>query len=133
LTGERACNGWANRSWGAVIDRRSTIKSSVSALAPARACMAEPPAAHAKISLLFCAVGDAPILSTRVVTIDASSRFAVVSRYLCRVLGRDTIFCFLHSSFAPSLDDTVGSLASAFGSEQGSKLAVHYALTQAWG
>ena len=39
----------------------------------------------------------------------------------------------MKESFAPSLDERVGTLAQAYGSEGGTKLTLNYSTTPAWG
>jgi len=42
-------------------------------------------------------------------------------------------FVYVKESFAPSLDERIGVLALAYGSEGGTKLTLNYSTTPAWG
>lgn len=66
-----------------------------------------------KIIVRFKAVGSAPQLAQDVVKISAGRRFEEVVRYLRRKLrcaDTDSVFLYVNSAFAPSLDEVVGNL-----------------------
>ena len=49
------------------------------------------------------------------------------------LLSSSSQFVYVKESFAPSLDERVGTLALAYGSEGGTKLTLNYSTTPAWG
>lgn len=66
-----------------------------------------------KVIVKFKAVGSAPGLGRDVCKISSSQRFETVVTYLRRVLrvkDTDSVFLYINSSFAPSLDEIVGNL-----------------------
>lgn len=66
-----------------------------------------------KIIVRFKAVGSAPQLAQDVCKISAARRFEEVVRYLRRKLrcaDTDSVFLYINSAFAPSLDEVVGNL-----------------------
>lgn len=66
-----------------------------------------------KIIVRFKTVGSAPQLAQDVVKISAGRRFEEVVRYLRRKLrcaDTDSVFLYVNSAFAPSLDEVVGNL-----------------------
>lgn len=69
--------------------------------------------AQEKILVRFKPVGSAPALSREVCKISAAQKFEAVVAYLRRVLkvkDTDSVFLYVNSSFAPSLDEIVGNL-----------------------
>ncbi|KAK0385216.1 hypothetical protein NLU13_7693 [Sarocladium strictum] len=88
-----------------------------------------------KVLIRFKAVGSAPALSQDVCKITAARRFEEVVRYLRRKLrckDTDSVFLYVNSAFAPSLDEVVGNLHKCFknGNDQ---LIVAYSMTPAFG
>jgi ubiquitin-like protein ATG12 len=66
-----------------------------------------------KVTVLFKAVGGAPVLKRTVCQISSTQRFEVVVSYLRKVLkvgAMDSVFLYVNSSFAPALDEIVGNL-----------------------
>lgn len=66
-----------------------------------------------KVKIKFKPVGSAPSLGQDVCKISATRRFEEVVRYLRRKLrckGTDSVFLYVNSAFAPSLDEVVGNL-----------------------
>lgn len=66
-----------------------------------------------KVVVRFKGVGSAPQLSQDVCKISASRKFEEVVRYLRRKLkckDTDSVFLYVNSAFAPSLDEVVGNL-----------------------
>lgn len=66
-----------------------------------------------KVVIRFKAVGSAPALAQDVCKITAARRFEEVVRYLRRKLrckDTDSVFLYVNSAFAPSLDEVVGNL-----------------------
>jgi hypothetical protein len=49
------------------------------------------------------------------------------------LLSQKPQFVYVKESFAPSLDERLGVLALAYGSEGGTKLTLNYSTTPAWG
>ncbi|TFA98068.1 Ubiquitin-like protein [Trichoderma ghanense] len=73
-------------------------------------------AAHSKVVVKFKAVGSAPALQQDVCKISAGRKFEEVVRYLRRKLRckeTDSVFLYVNSAFAPSLDEVVGNLHQA--------------------
>lgn len=69
--------------------------------------------AQDKVVVRFKPVGAAPGLSQDVCKISAARRFEEVVRYLRRKLrckDTDSVFLYVNSAFAPSLDEVVGNL-----------------------
>ncbi len=86
-------------------------QSAVSALEQTAA--ATGPQAERKVVVRFKAVGSAPQLAQDVCKISAARRFEEVVRYLRRKLrckDTDSVFLYVNSAFAPSLDEVVGNL-----------------------
>lgn len=66
-----------------------------------------------KVVVRFKAVGSAPGLAQDVCKISSARRFEEVVRYLRRKLrckDTDSVFLYVNSAFAPSLDEVVGNL-----------------------
>ena len=66
-----------------------------------------------KVVVRFKAVGAAPGLAQDVCKISATRKFEEVVRYLRRKLkckDTDSVFLYVNSAFAPSLDEIVGNL-----------------------
>ncbi|SPO02683.1 related to Ubiquitin-like protein ATG12 [Cephalotrichum gorgonifer] len=66
-----------------------------------------------KILVRFKPVGSAPSLSREICKISAAQKFEAVVAYLRRVLkvkDTDSVFLYVNSAFAPSLDEIVGNL-----------------------
>lgn len=67
----------------------------------------------AKVNVRFKAVGSAPILKQQVYKISATQRFEAVVLFLRKVLKvrrEDSVFLYVNSTFAPSMDEVVGNL-----------------------
>ncbi|KAM6481129.1 ubiquitin-like autophagy protein Apg12-domain-containing protein [Trichoderma sp. SZMC 28011] len=88
-----------------------------------------------KVVVKFKAVGSAPALQQDVCKISASRRFEEVVRYLRRKLRckeTDSVFLYVNSAFAPSLDEVVGNLHQCFKNAH-DQLVVAYSITPAFG
>ncbi|KAL2203070.1 APG12-domain-containing protein [Sarocladium strictum] len=88
-----------------------------------------------KVVIKFKAVGSAQALSQDVCKISAARRFEEVVKYLrkrLRCKDTDSVFLYVNSAFAPSLDEVVGNLHKCFknGNDQ---LIVAYSMTPAFG
>lgn len=69
--------------------------------------------AQEKVVVRFKAVGSAPSLTQDLCKITATRKFEEVVRYLRRKLrckDTDSVFLYINSAFAPSLDEVVGNL-----------------------
>ncbi|KAK9228829.1 hypothetical protein WN944_021786 [Citrus x changshan-huyou] len=55
----------------------------------------------------FRATGGAPILKQAKFKISGSDKFAKVIEFLCRHLGRETLFVYVNSAFSPNPDELV--------------------------
>ena len=67
------------------------------------------------VNVRFKAVGSAPMLRTQLYKISATQRFETVVKFLrtrLRVQDTDSVFLYVNSVFAPSLDEIVGNLYS---------------------
>jgi hypothetical protein len=65
------------------------------------------------VTVRFKAVGSAPILRTQLFKISAAQRFETVVKFLrarLRCSDTDSVFLYVNSVFAPSLDEVVGNL-----------------------
>ncbi|CAM1506453.1 Fc.00g060940.m01.CDS01 [Cosmosporella sp. VM-42] len=72
--------------------------------------------AQDKVVVKFKPVGSAPSLAQDVCKISAERRFEEVVRYLRRKLrcrDDESVFLYVNSAFAPSLDEVVGNLHQA--------------------
>ncbi|KAL9642422.1 hypothetical protein ABK040_014265 [Willaertia magna] len=92
--------------------------------------------AERKITLLFQAVGSAPILKKRKFKINATSSFNEVIFFLRDKLLKITnpsqsLFLYCGQAFCPNPDDFVGDLFDHFGSND--MLVINYSLKIAWG
>jgi ubiquitin-like protein ATG12 len=105
--------------------------SSSDSAPPSAASSAAPSTAVAKIVIIFQAAGGAPILKQDRVKISVDSRFSKVVAHLKKQLHSDSVFVYLRNAFCPALDEEVGVLTQAYGTD--GKLHVSYALTPAWG
>ncbi|KAK7421534.1 Ubiquitin-like protein [Neonectria magnoliae] len=88
-----------------------------------------------KVVIRFKPVGSAPGLTQDVCKISAARKFEEVVRYLRRKLrcrDSDSVFLYVNSAFAPSLDEVVGNLHQCFKNAQ-EQLIVAYSLTPAFG
>lgn len=86
---------------------------SSAATALERTAAATGPQPAAKVVVRFKPVGAAPRLAQDVCKISATRRFEEVVRYLRRKLRcaeTDSVFLYVNSAFAPSLDEVVGNL-----------------------
>lgn len=87
-----------------------------------------------KVNVRFKAVGSAPTLRTQLYKISATQRFETVVKFLrtrLRVQDTDSVFLYVNSVFAPSLDEIVGNLYSCFKTDD--QLIVAYSMTPAFG
>jgi ubiquitin-like protein ATG12 len=85
----------------------------------------------AKVVVVFQAAGGAPLLKQDKVKISVDSHFSKVVAFLRKQLHSDSVFVYLRNAFCPALDEELGVLAKAYGTD--GKLYVSYALTPAWG
>ncbi|EQL00409.1 hypothetical protein G6O67_008296 [Ophiocordyceps sinensis] len=88
-----------------------------------------------KVVVRFKPVGAAPALAQDLCKITATRRFEEVVRYLRRKLrcgDTDSVFLYVNSAFAPSLDEVVGNLHQCFKNAQ-DQLVVAYSITPAFG
>ncbi|KAG6014492.1 Ubiquitin-like protein [Claviceps lovelessii] len=88
-----------------------------------------------KVVVRFKPVGSAPSLAQELCKITATRRFEEVVRYLRRKLRcreTDSVFLYVNSAFAPSLDEVVGNLHQCFKNAQ-DQLIVAYSMTPAFG
>ncbi|PNP47273.1 autophagy-like protein 12 [Trichoderma gamsii] len=91
--------------------------------------------AMSKVVVKFKAVGSAPALQQDVCKISAARKFEEVVRYLRRKLrckDTDSVFLYVNSAFAPSLDEVVGNLHQCFKNSH-DQLVVAYSITPAFG
>lgn len=83
------------------------------AAALASAAASADPGKDSKVRVRFKPVGAAPALQQELSKINASAKFEVVVRYLrkrLRCKETDSVFLYVNSAFAPSLDEIVGNL-----------------------
>lgn len=69
--------------------------------------------AQDKVLVRFKPIGSAPSLSREVCKISSAQKFEAIVAYLRRVLkvqSTDSVFLYVNSAFAPSLDEIVGNL-----------------------
>ncbi|KAF3152640.1 Ubiquitin-like protein [Orbilia oligospora] len=108
----------------------------------------------AKVTIRLLSIGSAPSLKKKVFTLTASKKFSVVVNFLRKNLGLNgpppgaspsssghlitqtntngqSLFVYVNSTFAPSLDEEVGNLYKCFKREN--ELVVNYCLTPAFG
>ncbi|KAH7151817.1 ubiquitin-like autophagy protein Apg12-domain-containing protein [Dactylonectria estremocensis] len=88
-----------------------------------------------KVVIRFKPVGSAPALTQDVCKISAERKFEEVVRYLRRKLrcqNTDSVFLYVNSAFAPSLDEVIGNLHQCF-KNSSNQLIVAYSLTPAFG
>jgi ubiquitin-like protein ATG12 len=117
----------------AVVKPAKAGASVVAASAKANDATADPP--QRKVKVHFVAIGSAPILKKTKFKIDAHQTFAYLAANLRRTLKladtKEELFMYLHSSFCPSPDDTLGNLEDCF--KVRDELIVQYCLKEAWG
>ncbi|KAF6253820.1 autophagy protein [Scenedesmus sp. NREL 46B-D3] len=85
----------------------------------------------AKVVVVFQAAGGAPLLKDDRVKVSVNSHFSKVVTFLRKQLNSDSVFVYLRNAFCPALDEELGVLTRAYGTD--GKLYVSYALTPAWG
>ncbi|UNI18205.1 Ubiquitin-like protein [Purpureocillium takamizusanense] len=104
--------------------------------ATAALASAAAPAPDRKVVVRFKPVGGAaPALQQDLCKITATRRFEEVVRYLRRKLrcrDTDSVFLYVNSAFAPSLDEVVGNLHQCF-KNASDQLVVAYSMTPAFG
>ncbi|GAB0135806.1 Ubiquitin-like protein [Epichloe bromicola] len=91
--------------------------------------------AQEKVVVRFKPVGAAPGLAQELCKITATRKFEEVVRYLRKKLrckDTDSVFLYVNSAFAPSLDEVVGNLHQCFKNAQ-DQLIVAYSMTPAFG
>ncbi|PHH74005.1 hypothetical protein CDD80_3426 [Ophiocordyceps camponoti-rufipedis] len=91
--------------------------------------------AQEKVVVRFKPVGAAPALAQDLCKISAARRFEEVVRYLRRKLRcaeTESVFLYVNSAFAPSLDEVVGNLHRCFKNAH-DQLVVAYSITPAFG
>lgn len=89
-----------------------------------------------KVRVRFKAVGNAPRMKKNKFYIGANETFAVLKSFLRRQLklGSDAqLFLYCNSSFAPGLDQDIGTLYSCFKERTTNDLIVDYGTTGAYG
>lgn len=87
-----------------------------------------------KITIRFKSIGSTPILKQQIYKIGSDQKFSVLVKFLRRQLkyrSSDSLFCYINSSFSPSLDDYVGNLYQNFAID--GQLMVNYCNTVAFG
>ncbi|EPE25574.1 Ubiquitin-like protein [Glarea lozoyensis ATCC 20868] len=90
---------------------------------------------NAKVTVNFKPVGSAPLLNRAVVTISSTQRFETVVGWLrkrLKVTEKESVFLYVNSSFAPSLDEVVGNLHRCF-KDARDQLVITYSMTPAFG
>ncbi|PHH54935.1 Ubiquitin-like protein ATG12 [Ceratocystis fimbriata CBS 114723] len=88
-----------------------------------------------KVVVRFKSVGAAPAPRHEVCKISATQNFEAVVVFLRRMLKvqqSDSLFLYVNSAFAPSLDEVVGNLHRCFKNGQ-DQLVVAYSVTPAFG
>ncbi|KAL5598566.1 hypothetical protein BROUX41_003507 [Berkeleyomyces rouxiae] len=88
-----------------------------------------------KVVVRFKPVGAAPAPRHEVCKISATQNFEAVVMFLRRMLKvkqSDSLFLYINSAFAPSLDEIVGNLHRCFKNGQ-DQLVVTYSVTPAFG
>eukprot|EP00240_Pyramimonas_obovata_P011397 CAMPEP_0118922732 /NCGR_PEP_ID=MMETSP1169-20130426/1560_1 /TAXON_ID=36882 /ORGANISM="Pyramimonas obovata, Strain CCMP722" /LENGTH=133 /DNA_ID=CAMNT_0006863651 /DNA_START=383 /DNA_END=784 /DNA_ORIENTATION=+ len=83
------------------------------------------------VVVLFKATGGAPILKQSKFKIQGSEKFSKAVDFLRKLIHRDSLFVYLNSAFAPSMDELISTLYESYGLE--GKLVVNYSITPAWG
>ncbi|XP_060074821.1 ubiquitin-like protein ATG12 [Ylistrum balloti] len=87
-----------------------------------------------KIDVLLKPAGDAPIMKKKRWAVERNKKVNWISEFIKKYLKLDpkeSMFLYVHQSFAPSPDTEIGTVFDCFGSD--GKLVVHYCRTQAWG
>ncbi|RXG42093.1 hypothetical protein VDGE_10057 [Verticillium dahliae] len=70
-----------------------------------------------KVVVSFKPIGSAPSLARSVFKISADQKFENIVQHLrkkLKVQSTDSVFCYVNSAFAPSLDEVVGNLHGCF-------------------
>ncbi|OKL56338.1 Ubiquitin-like protein ATG12 [Talaromyces atroroseus] len=89
-----------------------------------------------KVTVRFQPLPSAPILRKTVFKISASQKFETVVNFLRKKLDckdTDSVFCYINSVFAPSLDEGIGGLWRCFKNESDDQLWVQYSMTPFFG
>lgn len=92
--------------------------------------------ASKKITVLFKAVGSAPILKQKFFEVESSRTIAAIVAFLRKILRvdlADSLFVYVNSSFSPTNEHTIDQLCQCFGNSKDNKLTLQYSLVQAWG
>ena len=89
-----------------------------------------------KITVLFKAVGSAPILRQKFFEVEPTRSVAAICIFLRKILhvnSADSLFVYVNSSFSPTPEHTMEQLCQCFGNANENKLTLQYSLVQAWG
>lgn len=87
-----------------------------------------------KVTVSFRPVGSTKKLQKSMILVQPSHKFATLVKFLRRQLSMkedQSLFCYINSSFSPSLDAEVGSLSAMYAID--GVLAVSYCNTVAFG
>ncbi|WIA32673.1 hypothetical protein OEZ86_003474 [Tetradesmus obliquus] len=71
----------------------------------------------AKVVVVFQAAGGAPLLKQDKVKISVDSHFSKVVAFLRKQLHSDSVFVYLRNAFCPALDEQLGVLTKAYGTD----------------
>jgi len=113
----------------------ATEEGAAAGAAGAGAADEETPSKEPSVKVHFKAVGGAPILARTKFNIKSSVTLWGVAENLhklTKVPAHEPLFVYVNQSFAPALDQTVGSLHACF-KTGADELVLHYAIQQTWG
>jgi ubiquitin-like protein ATG12 len=87
-----------------------------------------------KVIIRLKATGSAPILKQQVFKLSSKNPFGKVVQFIRKELGlqNESLYCYINSSFMPTMDDLLGDLDGLFGIDQ-TGIIVNYSLQPAYG
>jgi len=86
-----------------------------------------------KICILLKSVGNAPVLKKDKFMLGKTTKLSYVINFLSKKMCEpdERIFIYIHQSFSPTPDTSVGLLFDNYSSD--GKLVLHYSKSPAWG
>lgn len=95
--------------------------------------MATEAAQASKVTIMFKAVGDAPILKIKTFNVKRTDTVADLLKAIRKQLNyTESLHIFINQAFSPSLDNTVDIIKECYAPND-EKLIIYYSTSPAWG